>query len=155
MAPGRTGPSSTGLVSRPGPGCFNLKCLRGDVKEAKVAKPSPAYDPKSPAHTASELHRYIRATQRMQRLQNQFISMAGPDSTKVGTDFSCSMGYLYNPGTKKAAVLAPQAVSFSLVAADSNRNVHILQPYTHINIHIHLCLRSLAPAIPTPNLYST
>ena len=42
----------------------------------------------------------------------QFVSLSGPDGTKVGTDFSVQMGFFVQTEKNIAAVACPQALSF-------------------------------------------
>ena len=65
------------------------------------------YDPRNKRHTAAQLCRYIEATN-MAMAPAQFLSFAGPDASKIGTDFCCSVGAIANQTSGKTAVLCPQ-----------------------------------------------
>ena len=71
------------------------------MDKASAAVLAPIYNPANPKHVARELDRYVRAAWEDIHTE-KIISMAGPDATKVGTDFSVSMGALLNPVSKKS-----------------------------------------------------
>ena len=68
---------------------------------------APCYNPGSHRQTCRELGRYLQATGKLIS-GRQCLSLAGPDGTKVGTDFSVSMAAFLEPETKQAAVAIPQ-----------------------------------------------
>ena len=49
-------------------------------------------------------------TRRKKFRGSQFVSIAGPDSTKVGTDLSFTMGALMNPENGQVCVALPQVL---------------------------------------------
>ena len=65
------------------------------------------YDAENHSHATRELGRYIEAAHTDMKGQ-RMISMAGPDSTKVGTDFSVTMAASMNSKTQKVSLGAPQ-----------------------------------------------
>ena len=83
-----------------------------DVVPTMVTK-TDVYNATSWRHTEQELGSYVNASQKVFR-NALHISIAGPDSTKVGTDFGVTMGALMNPVTKKVCVALPQVCTLSL-----------------------------------------
>ena len=81
--------------------------LPTDVSSATI------YCPQDHRQTDRELARYVNASHR-DFLSTKHLSIAGPDSTKVGTDFGVTMGALLNPVSGKVCVALPQ-VSFPFV----------------------------------------
>lgn len=77
---------------------------------AILAKPLaavPIWSASNPRHTARELGRYLEAARAdLHGVVN--ISLAGPESTKVGTDFSVTMGAFMNCKTGKVSMAVPQ-----------------------------------------------
>ena len=66
-----------------------------------------AYDAKNKRHVDRELMRYVTAGRRV--LNNaQFLTMSGPDDTKVGTDFCVAMAAIGDSTTQKVALVVPQ-----------------------------------------------
>lgn len=81
----------------------------GGVESAKV------WHPENWRLTARELWRYREAAR--QEFQNPlFLSMAGPDGTKVGTDLQIQAAVLFNPISGVAAICPPQAPMGSNIA---------------------------------------
>ena len=69
---------------------------------------APCWDPGNRRHTHRELFRYREATQ-MAFDKSQFISMGGPDGTKVGTELALQAAVIMNQATGTVAVCPPQA----------------------------------------------
>ena len=69
---------------------------------------APIYDPKNFRHTEQELGRYQGAAIRA-LADTQFVSMAGPDMTKVGTDYPLCLAALMNQESGLTMWGAPQA----------------------------------------------
>ena len=86
-----------------------ISTLYSDVDPADVFH-TPIYDPKNWRHTDRELARYIGASMRDFQ-STKIVHLAGPDGTKVGTDFGCTMGAFMNPVTKRVCVALPQVSS--------------------------------------------
>ena len=61
------------------------------------------YNPNNHRYTERELGRYVMASERGFRL-SQHVALAGPDSTKVGTDLGLTMAAALNPVTRKVAL---------------------------------------------------
>lgn len=83
-----------------------LRAMASDISVDGCSAPK-VYDPNNWRHTSRELHRYREACRR-EFGTPQFVSMAGPDGTKVGTDLSIQIGVLLNPVIGVAAVAPPQ-----------------------------------------------
>ena len=81
-----------------------------DLPDASV-KTSLIYDPKNHRHTDRELGRYVNASEKNFR-STRHVALAGPDSTKVGTDFGVTMAAALNPVTHKVCVTLPQVPEF-------------------------------------------
>ena len=54
-----------------------------------------------------ETGRYVEASRRDVG-HAQFLSLAGPDGSKIGTDFQCSVAVVANCENGKACMLCPQ-----------------------------------------------
>ena len=83
----------------------NISTVFSDVDPADVII-STIYDPKNQRHTDSELGRYANASKRDFE-STQHVHLAGPDSTKIGTDLGCTMGAFMNPVSKKKKRASP------------------------------------------------
>ena len=78
-----------------------------DVSAGQCAD-TPAYLPTNPVHTKRELSRYMGAA--AHELKNvQFISTAGPDQTKIGTDYPVTNTAVMNCSSEMVMWAPPQA----------------------------------------------
>ena len=71
------------------------------------SEPCKCYHPQNARKTSLEVSRYIEAGTRDVGVA-QFLTIAGPDGSKIGTDFHCSVGVAANSETGKACALCPQ-----------------------------------------------
>ena len=75
------------------------------VKPAKVAMIT---NTKNPRHMIRELWRYQQACKETMA-EPMFLSVGGPDGTKVGTDLSLQVAVVYHVDSGRAAIAPPQA----------------------------------------------
>ena len=71
---------------------------------------TPIYIAGDPRHTSRELGRYDAAAAKMVA-NKQFLSISGPDGTKVGTDFAVFLGAVMDCESRVTAWCRPQVRS--------------------------------------------
>ena len=80
-----------------------------DAMPQQTMQPLPCYDKKNFRHTSRDLGRYQKAS--LTSLHNeQNLSFAGPDASKVGTDFACMLSVCLGARSGKAAICNPQVL---------------------------------------------
>ena len=76
-----------------------------------VAVETPIWDPKHWKHVERELGRYQTAA--VEAFKDAIdISFSGPDGSKIGTEFSCTVAGIMNSTNKKVCVALPHASPF-------------------------------------------
>jgi hypothetical protein len=89
-------------------GTPTLGCGTDPSKGAVVPRALSCYwVPGASAHVAKELGHYLQCT-RAVMTGAQFLSIAGPDDTKVGTDLNLSMAYMHHPVKRLSCVCIAQ-----------------------------------------------
>ena len=89
-----------------------------DAETIQVAK---MYDPTNPRHTDREIGRYLQACHKTFG-SSRSLALAGPDGTKVGSDFCISSGFFMEPVRKKVCVAATQVPT--IVFHSLTRTIH-------------------------------
>ena len=80
---------------------------REDDSSVSAVIESPCHNRTNTRATNRELQKYLVAAHEELR-DAQFIAVAGPDGTKIGTDCAVSLGFFLNPVSGKVVVGVPQ-----------------------------------------------